>query len=133
MRSFKFDLMSCASRLKIPIAVRSFGPWDLLLRKLGEQRDVLGEGEVDLVERRLELVEIEVLELQGTRQNDAVVVDSVARVDEPFRVQLEELLEELGRRVLGDIADVDPNDDERRVHPEGDGGVLVPGADEKGA
>src|SRR5437870_877212 len=120
MRSLRFDLMSCARRLKIPIG------WSLrgLLGKLGERRNLLGEGDVDLVEARLELVEVEVFELERGREHDPVLLETEARVDERPRVQAEELAEDLRLLplvpLLRHVADVDADDDERRVDAHGD-------------
>jgi hypothetical protein len=86
------------------------------------------EGHVDLVEHGLQLVEVEVLELQGAREHDAALVEPVARVDQLPRVELEEQPEETRRgRSRSSVADVDPDDDERRIDPDGDGGLLGAG------
>ena len=82
---------------------------------------MLGERQVELVERRLELVEIEVLELERGREHDAPVVEPVARVDERLRVQLEEAPEEREVAVAAHVPDVDAQHDERRVDAERDG------------
>ena len=72
MRSLRLILMSCARRLKIPMRSLSlpFGARQASLRQLGERRQLLRERHVDLVERGLELVEVEVLELERAREDD---------------------------------------------------------------
>src|SRR5687768_7412748 len=97
MRSFKFDLMSCASLLKMPISGLPFleaRPDGRSLRELGQRRDLLRERHVDLVERGGELVVVEVLELERCHEDDPRVLESEARVNERFGVEGEELLEE---------------------------------------
>src|SRR5580658_6829165 len=86
-----------------------------------ELRKLLREHDVDLVERGLQLVEIEVLELESARENDATVVDPIARMHELPRVQLEEGAEELyGGGSLFDVSDVHSHHDERRVDSDRD-------------
>src|SRR5580692_10403665 len=97
-----------------------------------ELRELLREGNVDFVERGLELVEVEILKLEGARENDAIVVEAVARVDELTRVQLEQRTQKrLGSRPLLDVADVHPNDDERWVDPDRNRRHVAARLDEK--
>src|SRR3984885_9225492 len=136
MRSLRFDLMSCERRLKIPIVLcpsskPATGLRGLLFREIREQRHMLCQREVDLVECRFELVEIEILELERARENDPLVVDAVARVHERLGVQLEELTKESRGLPFWHVADVDPQDHERRVDSKRNGRVLLAGADEK--
>ena len=80
------------------------------LRQLDELRDLLSEGDVDLVERGGELVVVEVLELERAREHDLPVLEAEAAMHQRLGVDGEELLVELAvlRRVSVDVADSTP-------------------------
>jgi hypothetical protein len=104
-------------------------------RELGELRDLLGERDVDLVERSSELVVIEVLELERAGEDDLSVLETEAAVHERLRVDGQELLIELAvrRRISVDVTHVDPEDHERWVDPQDRGGHVVAAVNEERA
>src|SRR4029079_3588273 len=101
MRSFKFDLMRVARRAKIPISVGlSSENWSRESGELGggqvvQRRHVPREREVEIAQDGLELVEIEVVERQGRRAHDGVIVDAVGGVHQVRRVVLEQASKQL--------------------------------------
>src|SRR4051812_42275337 len=83
--------MRVAKRAKIPMSCAS--SWSLLgvRADFAQFRNLVGEGHVEIGKHRLELVEIQVLELEGRAEHDRGTFHSVGGVHERGSVQHEQL------------------------------------------
>src|SRR5260221_9189274 len=107
--------MSVPSLEKIPMVLilsgaRSEGGWGGGRANVEETRQVgvvLRDGHRHVVEDGLELVEVQVLELEGVDEDDRLALDSEGAVHHLRRVELEQGAEELFAALRGHVEHLD--------------------------
>ena len=85
---------------------------------------VLRDGHGHVVDDRLELVEVQVLELEGVDDHDGLPLEAEGAVDHLRRVELQQRPEELLTPLLGRVEDLDPEGHDRAGHRDGQAAVL---------